>query len=265
MSTREEKIARLAESRAKAESLALEYNALMGDDKASEARKLYLDIAKIVDEHNEDARILCFSDMANSENPMISAVTALTYNTIQLKEEKNSEDKSAIPALTVIDRPRNIDLRKLHAFVKDGIGADKKWIYMIEQFNFRLTLRVATELGYTGDRIKEINDSYAMAAIAKELKLSESETGKGKSPDPTSNSQMIKTLQSIVTAMLGEGYKCTSHDVKYLEWLYAKKNNKKALSVNCANHKYLTQYIADVCHRIVTGGEYSVEYKQVKA
>ena len=262
--TREERIANIAELHAKAEKLALEYNSLMGNDKAAEARKLYLEINDIVDEHNEDSRALCFGDCRDSENPMLTAVTVLTYPTIALKEEKNKEDKAAAPTLTVITKSRNIDLRALHKFVNGGIGADKNWIHMVEQFNFRLTLRVATELGCSGEKLKEISDSYAMTALAKELELSKSPDGKKAAPDPTSNTQMVKTLQLIVTAMLGDGYKATTHDVKYIEWLYGKKG-KNALTVNCANHKFLTQYICEVCHHIVTGAEYSPEYKQVKA
>ena len=75
---------------------------------------------------------------------------------------------------------------------------------------------------------------------------------------------MLRTLQTIVTSMLGEGYKATSHDVNYLLSVYTKKN-RKALTVSCANHKNFTSYIAEICHRIVLGKHYDVEYKAKKS
>ena len=63
-----------------------------------------------------------------------------------------------------------------------------------------------------------------------------------------------------VNAMLGDGYKATSHDVNFLLSVYSRKN-RKALVVSCANHRNFRGYIAEVCHRIVTGKEYELEYK----
>ena len=71
-------------------------------------------------------------------------------------------------------------------------------------------------------------------------------------------------MQTIVTAMLGEGYKATSHDVRFMDRSYAKKG-RKALSVACANHKTFFGIMAEVCHRIITpGAQYTVDYKKVK-
>ena len=80
---------------------------------------------------------------------------------------------------------------------------------------------------------------------------------------PTSKTNMLKTLQSVVNAMIGEEYKVLSHDVAFLTSVYSRKN-RKALTVTCANHKYMRQYMAEICHRIVCGLRYDVEYKQIK-
>lgn len=260
--SREERIAKLAETEAKIRELVSQYNEKIGDDKAADAYKLKPEIDKLLSDYAEDARIICFGDCRDSGDPMLEAVKELTYEVVSVKEIKSKD--GGVPRLEVGSKNRNIDLRQLHKFINDGIGADKKWIYMIEQFNFRMTCRVAMEIGYTPDRMKEISDSYAMSAVAREIQLSAS--SKGKTPDPTSNTQILKTLQGIVDAMLGAGnYKVTSHDIKYIEWIYGKKNNKQALTVSCANHKFLTQYIAEVCHHLVTGAEYCADYKAAKA
>ncbi len=63
--------------------------------------------------------------------------------------------------------------------------------------------------------------------------------------------------------MIGEEYKATSHDVNFLMSVYSKKG-KKALAVACANHRFFTGYIAEICHKIVLDKEYSVEFKTAK-
>lgn len=264
MSTREERIAKLAETETKIRSLVSEYNEKIGDDKAAEAYRLKPDIDKLLSDYAEDARVICFGDCRDSADPMLEAIKELTYEVVSVKEIKSKD--GGVPRLEVGSKNRNIDLRQLHKFINDGIGADKKWIYMIEQFNFRMTCRVAMEIGYTPERMKEISDSYAMSAVAKEIALAKSDKKGAKAPDPTSNGQILKTLQGIVDAMLGAGkFKATSKDVKYIEWIYGKKNNKQALTVSCANHKFLTQYIAEVCHHLVTGADYCADYKAAKA
>ena len=43
--------------------------------------------------------------------------------------------------------------------------------------------------------------------------------------------------------------------------VYSKKN-RKALTVSCANHKNFVQYLSEICHRIVTGETYALDYKK---
>jgi len=46
--------------------------------------------------------------------------------------------------------------------------------------------------------------------------------------------------------------------------IYSKKS-RKALTVTCANHRYFVNYLAEICHRIVTpGATYEVEFKAKK-
>lgn len=121
----------------------------------------------------------------------------------------------------------------------------------MEKFNFLLTAQKAIDLGIDP---KEINDSYAMSDLSKQIDM-------GKTP--TSKTNILKTLTKVVQAMIGEEYKPTSHDVNFLMSVYSKKS-RKALTVTCANHKYLRGYLMEICNRIVTGGVYGLEYKAVK-
>ena len=107
---------------------------------------------------------------------------------------------------------------------------------------------------YLGIDPTAINDSYAMSEIAKGYDL-------GK--NPASKTNLLKTLTAIVQAMVGEEYKPVSHDVNFLLSVYSRKS-RKALTVTCANHKYMRGYVMEICHRIVTGKTYEVDYKKVR-
>ena len=250
--TREENAKKLVELRAKAESLVSSYNEAMQTNHVDEAYKIDGKLNEVINEYTSIARTICFEDCRDSENPMLAAVSAMSFKTIATKDEQKEDDK--VPVRSVIDREKQIDLYKLHKFVDGGIGADKKWIYQAEKLNFLFTVQRAIDLGVPENRLQEINDSYAMSAIAKEFDM-------GK--NPVSKTNILKTMQSLVSAMLGDGYKCTSHDVNFILAIYSRKN-RKALTVSCANHKYFRNYMAEVCHRIVTGKTYDVEFKADK-
>ena len=99
-----------------------------------------------------------------------------------------------------------------------------------------------------------VRSKRAMSEIAREFDM-------GK--NPVSKTNLLKTLQTVITAMLGEQYKATSHDVNFLMSVYSKKN-RKALTVTCSNHRYFRNYLAEVCHRIVTGKSYELDYRTKK-
>lgn len=206
---------------------------------------------QLVNEHTAIAREECFSALKSTDDPMLEAVKQLTFSTIRIVDKKVGEDKQKTPVSSIEDAEKPIDLLKLHKYVGGGIGKDKNWAYMVEKLNFLMTAQKAVDLGINP---KEVNDSYAMSNISKEIDL-------GKTP--TSKTNILKTLQAVVTAMIGEEYKATSHDVNFLMSVYSRKS-RAALTVTCANHKYMRQYMAEICHRIVLGKSYALDYKKSK-
>lgn len=246
----DEAVKKLTGLRTEVEGLVSSYNEAYQAGKFEEAMKLSKAIEEKVNEYTSVARDDTFEACKNSADPMLTAVTMLSFVTIGTKDEQKGDD--AIPVRIVVDKERQIDLFKLYKYCgKKGIGADPKWLYMAEQLNMLLTAQKAQDLGLDP---KVVNNSFAMSNIAREIDL-------GKSP--TSKTNILKTLQSIITAMLGEGYKATSHDVNFLMSTYSKKN-RKALTVTTSNHKTLRGLLAEICHRIVTGKQYAVDYKAVK-
>lgn len=212
-----------------------------------------------VNNHTYVARNECFEALREAEDPMIEAIRLLEYSTIRITDKKISTELPTgetvkIPVTSIDDTNKYIDLKKLQEYIhkKDGgfIGQDSNWNHMIEKLNFLMTARVCKEIKTDPN---ELNTSYAMSDIAKQLDIGQ---------NVTSNTNLLKSLQKVVNAMIGEEYHALSHDVNFLNRVYSRKS-RKALSVVCANHRYMTQYIMEICHRIVMGEVgYSTEFKK---
>lgn len=213
----------------------------------------------VISEYATISRTDCFNALKDTDDPMLEAIKVFNYDVIRAVEKKVGEGDVKTSVLEITDGVRQIDLRALHKFIDGGIGKNKSWIYMIQQFNKLMTARVINDLSGTAKeksaKLKKLNDSYAMDKIARDIDL-------GK--DVVSNTAMLNALQSIITAMIGDEYKALTHDVKFLLYTYCRKD-RAALKVNCANHKYLTSYVMSIANRIVTGGVYEEGYKAVKS
>lgn len=239
---------KLAEIKANAEGLAELYNKQMLESKFDDASKTDAEMKKAVDEYAQIQMDDVFMHCRASEDPMYEACRILRYPVIKIKD--GTVEGSELKRREIVDAEKQIDLAKLHKFC-NGIGHDQKWIYKLEKFNMLLTAQVASNLGIDP---KQVHDSYAMNAISKEIDL-------GK--NPTSNTNLLKTLTSIIHDMIGEEYKPISRDVKYLQYIYGKKG-KSALTVVCANHRYMRNYVQEICHRLITDKAYTVDYKMTK-
>ncbi len=247
--TNNEKQQKLVEARERAEIAVQAHNELILDGKIDD--KVEQEIVDAVNEYTSIARVFAFSECKATDNPMHEACRRLTFATIKAKA-RPVEEGSKIKILEIEDSAKIIDLKKLMKFCDGHLGEDDGWIYALEKFNFLLTAQKARDLGINP---KEINDSYSMRDISRQYDL-------GK--NPASKTNLLKTLNAIVQKMLGEEYKAVSHDVNFLLSIYSKKG-RKALQVSCANHGHMRQYVQEICHRILTGESYSVEYKRVKS
>lgn len=248
--TREEMVSKLSELYATAENLVKSYNDALQEGRMSELPGIEKDLDNAIGEYANIQRQIVFDDCKATEDPMLEAVKRLSYVIIAVKDDR--VEGTDIPRREIVEKEKQIDLLKLHKYC-EGIGADHQWPFMIEKFNLLMTARKAEELGIdpTG-----ISDSYAMSEIARAFDL-------GK--NPASKTKILDTLRGIVAAMIGEEFakNVNSHDVAFLLSVYSKKS-RKALTVTCANHKFMRGYVMEICHRVVTGKVYEVEYKKVK-
>lgn len=250
--TIEELQAKSAKSLAALEDKVKERNTAVYDGKSTEdVSKIEREIDELAGEYASYQKLIVFEKCAASDDPMLYAVQHPTYFIQQAKDDKQSKD--IVPPLVLEPVERTIDLLQLHKHIPDGIGRDKKWPYIVEAFNSKLTARTAEEIGLNP---KEIVDSYAMSSISREIDL-------GK--NPTSNTNLLKTFRSVIASMIGEEYagKITSHDVAFLIKGYTKKS-RKALTLTVANHKTLRASMLDACRHIVNGEEYALDYKRSK-
>lgn len=189
-----------------------------------------------------------YDELKIKDEPVIEAIKRYSYTIIKHKETK---DDGKVAGVEKIDRDKQIDLLKFCEYSK----LDTDWQFSAQKFNQLLCLRAAKELKFTPDEIKQISTSYFMAKQAADIEM-------GKTPD--SNNALCKALQIVITALIGEQYKCNSHDVAYILMSYTKKG-RAALSIAAAKHNDMQNLIMDVCYRILTDGRYSLEYKAKKA
>ena len=242
---KEQSVAKLAELKSSVEEQVKVFNDAVQNGRFEESTKADKAMTDLINEYTATVRDMCFEECKDTDDPMLTAVKTLSYVTIGVKDEQKGDDK--VPVRVIVDKERQIDLLKLDKFC-GGIGADPNWMHIAQKMNFLLTAQKAKDLGLDPAKV---NDSYAMSEIARQFEM-------GK--NPTSKTNLLKTLQMVVTAMVGDGYKATSHDVNFLLSVYSKKN-RKALTVSCANHRNFRGYVMEVCHRIVTSKSYELEYK----
>lgn len=215
-------------------------------------------ISEKVEEYTAIAERECFDEILKDENPMKAAAERVRYATIKVRDV--TEDK--VTTRVVEASSNQIDPLKIHKKAKDGIGADKNWHFMIEKLNMLLTCRRAIELGLDP---REVKNTYSMSEEAVKIEALMSETDPTKYDKNAADELLKQDVQKVVDAMLGAGeYEVTDVMISYLLMIYQKKNNRKSLSVTCANHKNMRIYLLDICHACVTGNEFSVIYKVKK-
>ena len=218
--------------------------------------ELEKDISNETKKYTELAWDECVSELRESEDPMKEAALRLTFNTIKVKPE---EQEDGLPMMTIHGADKPIDSLALHKAIKGGIGANKKWHYMVEKLNMLLTCRRALELGINTD---EINNSYAMSEQSSKMDMFLTSHN---SFDKNAADDLLKQdIQKVINAMIGEGYSVGNESIAYLLMIYQKKNNRKSLSVSCANHKYMRQYMLEICHECLSDEGFDIQFKKKK-
>lgn len=80
--TREENTAKLAQLRSETEALVKDYNDAIQNGKFEDASKADKAMTEKINEYTATVRDMCFEDCKNTDNPMLTAVTTLSFVTI---------------------------------------------------------------------------------------------------------------------------------------------------------------------------------------
>lgn len=256
MTTQAERITKLTETRAKLEENASKYN------EAVRTKDTTQDIIKAIDAEKDEllgiyvatAREICYEELKASDDPILEAAKKYEFDSISVKDIQD-KDTGTITR-TIVDTKKTIDLFTLHRYCK-GIGKDSNWVYKLEKFNYLLAYKAV--LGITkGDdqkaKLDKLKKTYAMDKVSRDIDM-------GKTP--TSNTQVLKALDALIAATLGEEYHGLSIDAKFLLEIYTKEG-KGALNVVLPTHSRFCGKFLRVLHRIVTNGTYGAEYKEEK-
>lgn len=210
-------------------------------------RDLDADLDEVIGYYAGISKNNFYNEAVASGDPMRYACVEFFYPVIRVKETKEKDTNTIVREIAPAYRP--VDLRDLHT-KKGGIGADTNWIYDAEKLNFYLTIRAAERVG-----AKVNSDAFRMSEVSKAREL-------GK--NPVSNTNLLRTLQTIITEMIGGDYKATSHDVNYLVDVYANDSKKSKTAITLANHRTLAGYLKKVCRHIITGESYDVDQPEAR-
>jgi hypothetical protein len=250
----------LSELLIEAENAKKELNAAILSDSFSQVAKCKATFDKSVKDYNELAVVLDFITLRSKSEPMKAAIEQLEIATIKSKENKD-KDTGTI-TYTLEPATKQVDLVAFDEFCqreKLDITPDRLWKYKVEKFCLLVTYKVMKDFGLD---TKKLESTYYISDVANQIDM-------GKTP--TSNTAMLKQLQTIVDAMIYEAegekntYKATSHDVKYIVAVMTRRSKSKVIAA--PNPSTMHTLVMDVLNRIITDGAYSVDYvtkKQAK-
>lgn len=239
-----QRIAEMQVLRAKAESLAEEYNEKAETESVT---KIDEDLTEVINEYTHHAREILYDHLAKFENPLLQAILELRFPTIAKRDHKPEGCK--VPVRSIIDVKRDIDFVGLHRRCK-GAGADKKWYDACQKLNYLHTRQNSFDIGHDEKRFNaEIGELYRMTETAKGIDVG---------GDLSTEEGFAVALKYIVYLMIGEEYvsRVSRADVKFTDKALTRLSSKKVLAIESASHKLFVKVLAYVCHHIVTGESY---------
>ncbi len=240
-----------------AENVKKELNSAILSDSFSQVGKCKEAFDKAIKDYNEKAVILDYITLRSKSEPMKAAIDQLSIATIESKQNKDKETGTI--TYTLESATKQIDLVAFDEFCqreKLEIAHESLWKYKVERFCLLITYKVMKDLNCDTGKLEE---SYYISDIAKQIDL-------GKTP--TSNSAILKQLQTIIDAIIyveesGKNiYKVTSHDVNYIVATMTRRS--KSGTVVSPRPTTMHMLVMDVLHRIITNGDYQVEYMTKK-
>lgn len=242
---------KMTENRTLIEKSIDRFNKASASGDAKTANECITEMDTLTGEYTAAAKTYSFEDIieksgGKSSNIFIETVKALRFTTIRVVETKDSD--TDIASRSISDVTKAIDPLDVQKYYGSVIALKQGWQYAMERFNFAVTLRVGIDIGMPRHKLIKISDSYAMNKINNDVRKSAVDDAIA---DPTSNTSLAKQMQEIVNMCVGDKYKVTSHDVKFLLHCWGKKDNKKGLTITSATHKQMRMIFMDVIKNLM--------------
>lgn len=228
------------------------YNAAMAANDAKAMAAAENEIKENEKEYASQSQSDLFSECKTAENPILAVIKVGFFDV--LKHEFNRQD-GKITGMALANGEKQIDLKRLFSYYQKP----DLWKYKIERLGELLCERTAADI--EAATATQIRQTYKMSEKGKDCKLE---------CNPTSNTSLLKALQTIIDEILfeddGKGknvHRANNRDVKYLLNCFTSRGGK--LTVKCANNNTLTRLIAEIMYRITNGYAYGVKYKMVES
>ena len=215
------------------------------DDK-TEGDTLETSIKTVQKEYNDASRCIVLLNCLESEENTIAAACRIRVFPIVKVVSKKLESGAKMLEVDTSD----VKLIDLTGFNKTLLTA---WYYRAELLCSLLTQETAASLGY---------DKARLSDMMRFFKISEEAATAPK----ISKSTLKKVIPEIVGQMIGEEYaeKVLPCDIAHLMEGFTRDDSKVSLTTKTASTKQTIKLLADICHRVLTDGYYTVDSKQVK-
>lgn len=181
-----------------------------------------------VKELNKALRNVEFDELAKEASPMIAAVQKFYIDLIKVDISKDKDDGS-ITGVNLEPRKARIDLEKFCDFAK----IDKAWANNCDKLLELLYLRECNVYAMKPSELAK-RSFYFISQAKKKLE--------GETPD--SNTQIVRLIQTIIDGAIfvdnGEGkntYKCTTHDIAFIQDAVTKLDTKEKCSIAMLNSR----------------------------
>jgi hypothetical protein len=210
---------------------------------------------KLEDDYEGIQKTIIFDRLKAKPSPKEALVLEQTFITLRHKVHKDKDNRNVITKVTLEEVSRPLILLEFCKYAK--LCTD--WQYPASKGKTMLALKTAEGVGYTAHELQQILDSKYIMDAARDIDM-------GKTP--TSNTQIVKLLQSIIDAMIfrGDGeqneLRVNNYDANFLIEGFAVVSKKRALTLKMPNDRDFHRSLTQVCYRLLTGGRYDVDYGQ---
>ena len=243
-----ENSAKMNELKVKLDGFVDDFNGAVGDVSLVAMNDAQASINETLKEYKTASFDNTISYLKGVEKPLIEALKLLDYPVYKFKVNRENGvviDGQLVPAKAPIDLVK----------VCERFGLDTVWQYDVEAIARLFALRVAKDLECKDSDINELSEKYRMSTQAKKL------LREGK--DPTSNNQLVTHLQKLSDKVFGQIGKINNKDLAFIREAFT-KNGRERGSISVGTGRLMHNLFATVCHNVMLGEGYRVEYKKVK-